>query len=147
MTPTRQWDVPHLAKYELKNARKHKSGLLADKGVVQFLVPLKKLTQGFGVQSTITTFSRFTQKESCRGEVKVEFEGLVFLVSRICGLVPHLDGQPQFCRSLTLHHLTYVRSAIRYDGGESGVEIGLANDKGKVSELSEVLHMGIDSSR
>ena len=34
VTPTREWDVPHSAEYELKNARKHKSGLFADKGGV-----------------------------------------------------------------------------------------------------------------
>ena len=78
MTPTRQWDVSHSAEYELKNARKHKSGLFADKGVVQFLDPLKELTEGFGVRSTITTSSRFTPKESCRGAGTVEFEGFVF---------------------------------------------------------------------
>ena len=81
MTPARQWDVPHSAEYELKNARKHKSGLFAAKGGVQFLDPLKELTEGFGVRSTITTSSRFTPKESCRGAGKVEFEKFVFLVS------------------------------------------------------------------
>ena len=147
MTPTRQCDVPHSAEYELKNTRKNKSGLFANKGGVQFLYPLKELTEGFGVRSTITIFSRFTPEEPCGVAGKVEFGGLVFLVTRICGLVPHLSGQPNLGRSVTLHHIADVRSAIRYDSGESGVEIGLAQVERKVTKLGKVLHMGIDSSR
>ena len=92
--PTRQWDVPHSAEYELMNARKHKSGLFADKGGVQFLDLLKELTNGFGGRSTITTFSRFTPEKPCGRAGNVEFEELGFLVSRICGLVPYLNRQP-----------------------------------------------------
>ena len=147
MTPTRQWDVPHSAEYELKNARKHKSGLVTDKGGVQCFVSFKELTEGFGVRSTITTFNRFTPEEPCGGAGKVEFEGLVFLVSWICGLVPHLNRQPHLGRSVTMHHIADVRSAVRYDSGKSGVEIGLANGTGKVSVLSKMVQIGIDLSR
>ena len=34
VTPTRKWDVSDSVDYELKNARKHKSGLLTYKGGV-----------------------------------------------------------------------------------------------------------------
>ena len=67
VTPARQWNVPHSAEYELKNARKHKSWLFADEGGVQFLYPRKELTEGFGVRSTITMLSRFMPKEPCGG--------------------------------------------------------------------------------
>ena len=129
MTPTRQWDVPHSAKYELKNAPKHKSGLFADRGGVKFLDPLKELTEGFGVRSTITTFSRFTPEEPFGGAGKVEFECFVFLVSQICGLVPHLNRKPHLGRFVALHYITDVRFAVRNDCGQSGVEIGLADKK------------------
>ena len=67
ITTTRQWDIPHSAKYKLKNASKHKAKLFADKGAVQFLDSLKKLTEGFSVQCIIVTFSVITLEEPCGG--------------------------------------------------------------------------------
>ena len=41
VTTTRQWDVLHYAKYELKNDRKHNFGLFGDKRGVKFFDSLK----------------------------------------------------------------------------------------------------------
>ena len=100
----------------------------------------------FGLQYTITTFSRFMPEEPCGGACKVEFEGLVFLVTRICRLVPLFNCQPHLFKTVTLHHLADVCSTIRYNCEESGVEIGLAKLERKVMKLSEMLPMDIDSN-
>ena len=45
-------------------------------------------------------------------------------------MVPHLNNLPHLGRSISLHHIVDVRTAIRYNIGENGVEIGLAQQKG-----------------
>ena len=146
MAPTGQWNIPDSADDELENAREYKSGLFPNERRIQLLDSLEQLRKRLGVRRTVSTDSRLTAKESCCGAGKVEFERLVFLILRICRLVPHLHRQPHLSRSVTLYHLANVRTAVGDDSGESLIQIRFTYQKWKIAELSEVSHMGIEPS-
>ena len=128
-TPTGQRVVSHSADDELKDAGKYKSGQFTNKLGVVFLDSLEQYLQWLGIRRTVTTGCRVTVEEPCRFTREIELERLVLIISWIGGLVPHLDGQPNFSCSVAIDYPPDVGTTIRGDCPECIVQIGLGKRK------------------